>query len=490
MNYITPEKVGISSENIIDFIEKLEDAKLSTHSLILAKGDNIFFESYWKPFDKEFLHRQYSVSKSIVSIAIGFCEQDGLLSLDDRISKHFPKECEKQTDENLLNQTIRDMLTMSTAKTDRYWFADKPKDRVAYYFENDKSDTRPPGTIFDYDSSASFVLGALTERLTKKPFMEYLREKLFDKIGVSKEAYCLKAPGGHSWGDSGVLCTSLDLLKIARFVMNKGRWNGEQILNEKYITDATSNLIDTNITGENDYDMQGYGYQIWRFKYNGFFFNGMGCQFAVCIPDKNLIMIYNGDNQGKTAPKRIIFDAFCENIVNKMGNASPCVGDCNRLKEYTAKLKLSSAIGKIHTDFEKEINGVTYIVNKENPMGITKFKLDFEGDNGIFSYTNAQGDKEIAFGMCKNEFTFFPQEGYADEIGTEKTIKFYYKCAASAAWIEEKKLFIKVQIIDKYFGNLNITFGFKGNKVGVWMQKAAEDFLNEYEGILEGEMQL
>ena len=480
MNIITPKQAGISPQNIIDFIEKIEDADLSTHNIILAKGENIFFEHYWKPFNKDFLHRQYSVSKSIVSLAVGFCEQDGLLSLDDKISKYFKKESENQNDENLKNQTIRDMLMMATAKKDRYWFSDRPKDRVLYYFENDNSDSRPPGTIFDYDSTGSFVLCALTERLTGQPFMDYLRIKLFDKIGVSKEAYCLKATGGHSWGDSAVLCTARDLLTIARFVMNKGKWNGEQILNEKYLTEATSKMIDNNLNAESTYESYGYGYYIWKLK-DGFFFNGMGCQFALCLPKKDLILIYNGDNQGKVAAKKIILDAFYENIVK-----NPPKEERNDLGDYVEKLKLATIKGKNYSKTVNEINGVTYRVEKTNPMGLKSFRFDFLEDKGTFSYTNEQGDKKIEFGMCENVFGFFPEEGYSNEVGTEKTKKFYYKCAASAAWLEEKKLQLKIQIIDKYFGNCTLTFGFKGDKVGIWMQKNAEDFLDKYQGIAEG----
>lgn len=480
MNIITPKQAGISPQNIIDFIEKIEDADLSTHNIILAKGENIFFEHYWKPFNKDFLHRQYSVSKSIVSLAVGFCEQDGLLSLDDKISKYFKKESENQNDENLKNQTIRDMLMMATAKKDRYWFSDKPKDRVLYYFENDNSDSRPPGTIFDYDSTGSFVLCALTERLTGQPFMEYLRIKLFDKIGVSKEAYCLKATGGHSWGDSAVLCTARDLLTIARFVMNKGKWNGEQILNEKYLTKATSKMIDNDLNAESTYDSCGYGYYIWKLK-DGFFFNGMGCQFALCLPKKDLIMIYNGDNQGKTAAKKTILDAFYENIVK-----NPPKEEKDSLAEYVEKLKLAAIKGKNYSKTVNEINGAVYRVEKNNPMGLKAFRFDFSGDKGTFSYTNEQGDKKIEFGMCENVFGYFPEEGYSNEVGTEKTKNFYYRCAVSAAWLEEKKLQLKIQIIDKYFGNCALTFGFKGSKVGIWMQKNAEDFLDKYQGMAEG----
>lgn len=485
MNYVTPERAGISSDNVRRFVEVLEEKRLSTHSLLLARGENIFFEHYWPPFDKDFGHRMYSVSKSIVSIAIGFCEQDGLLNLDDKISKYFPEEAKFAADENLKNQTVRHMLMMATAKPAQNWFHAKPDDRVRFYFENDTPQSRPSGTTYNYDSSGSFVLGALAERLTGMPFMEYLREKLFDKIGVSKEAYCLKCPGGHSWGDSGIICKPTDLLKIARFMMNGGKWNGEQILNEHYVAEAVAKQIDNNPWGLNDFDSQGYGYQIWRTYRNSFFFNGMGCQLAACVPDLDLIMVYNGDNQGKALAKNIIFEAFFSLIADKMGESAldDDAAAQRELQVFCDGLKLAAAVGAANSEFEHEINGVCYDVD-ENPMGITNFRLVFDGrGSGRFEYTNAQGNKAISFKLCENAFGAFPQEGYADEVGAVKTKGHYYRCAASAAWIEPKKLFIKVQIIDRYFGNLGITIGFGENGgAGIYMCKSAEDFLDEYEG--------
>ena len=69
--YTTPEKVGISSASIEKYIRELERRRLSTHNMIIMRGDKIVFENYWKPFDKEFPHRMYSVSKSVVSLAVG-----------------------------------------------------------------------------------------------------------------------------------------------------------------------------------------------------------------------------------------------------------------------------------------------------------------------------------------------------------------------------------------------------------------------------------
>ena len=294
----------------------------------------------------------------------------------------------------------------------------------------------------------------------------------------------LRCPGGHSWGDSALLCKPTDLLKAAMFCMHKGSWNGEQLLNEEFVTAATSKQIDNDVLGINDFDSQGYGYQFWRTYDNSFFFNGMGCQFAVCVPDKDIIMVYNGDNQGIVGAKKIIFDNFFNLIVRRVEESPFEKPEYDELTDYAKNLKLFSAKGEKKALITDKINGVTYKM-QENPMGITKMKLCFTENGGVLSYTNAQGDKEIPFGMCKNEFSLFPQAGYSDEIGSRSGERLY-KCAASAAWVSDYQLFIKVQIIDTYFGILNMSIGFEDNKIGVLMNKTAEDFLNEYQGFAGG----
>ena len=89
--YCTPEEAGISSKHVMDFYRALEGYGLSTHSVILARGDKIFSEHYYAPFTPDFKHRMYSVSKTFVSMAVGFCIQDGLFSIDDPMAKFFPE---------------------------------------------------------------------------------------------------------------------------------------------------------------------------------------------------------------------------------------------------------------------------------------------------------------------------------------------------------------------------------------------------------------
>lgn len=95
---ISPEKAGISSKNIANFINTLNSYNINTHSIIMAKGNNIIAESYYEPFGKDILHRMYSVSKSFVAIAIGLAEQEGLLSLDDKFIYYFPEYQNENTD--------------------------------------------------------------------------------------------------------------------------------------------------------------------------------------------------------------------------------------------------------------------------------------------------------------------------------------------------------------------------------------------------------
>ena len=486
MNYKLPEECGISSAAIEKFVRTLEENHMFTHDIIIAKGDDIIFENYWAPFHKDFLHRLYSVSKSFVSIAVGFAEQDGLVDLDAPISKYFPDEAARATNELMKTQTVRHMLMMSTTVEAENWFSKRHPDRVRLYFENPSTDRRPDGTVYDYDSSGSFVLGAMVEKVTGKPFMEYLREKLFRKIGVSEEATCLVSPGGYSWGDSACLTTARDLLLVARFMLNGGKWNGEQILNEEYVKAAVSKQIDNNENCVYNFDTLGYGYLIWRTYDNSWFFNGMGCQFAIAVPHLDLIMVYNGDNQGNPIAKKVIFDSFFNIIVRPEHNLRCPKKAQASLAEYAKGLKLGVMWGNTESAFSEKISGKTYVL-KPNRMDIKYVKVTINGDEGVLEYENKTGKKTLGFGLGKNVFGTFPEEGYSDKIGSEYAPGRFYKCAVSAAWCEPQKLYLHVQAIDDYFGKLNIMLGYTDDKtLGIRMTKTAEDFFSEYQGYAEG----
>ncbi len=483
----SPESVGVSSAEILKLFKTYDAYKLSTHDIIISKGRNIIAEAYYAPFHKDFLHRLYSVTKSFMAVSIGLAQDDGLLSIDDKFIKYFPEYENENWNDNLREMTLRDMLTMSTARTNEcYWFTAKTDTREEAYFK--QKNGRIPGTSFSYDSAGSFMLGAIVEKVTGKPFLEYMKDKFLRAIGFSEESYCLKCPGGYSWSDSGILCTPRDLLIFARFVANKGEWDGVQYISRQFMEEAISPIVDNDLFGAVSYNSCGYGYQIWGCFNGGFLFNGMGCQLAIYDPKTDMIMVINSDNQGNDAAKTIILHQFCFELVKTVSeNAIPENPKALKaLEDYIASRKLVCLEGRTENSFAKEIDGVRYTM-EDNAMGIKWIKFSFdENGKGIFAYENAQGKKELPFGLGYNEFAKFPEDGYSDMIGTYVCPGNKYDCATSGIWAEDKKLRLKVQVIDKYFGNICMIFAFKDERISVRMIKNAEAFLEEYNGYAMG----
>lgn len=148
--YSTPESVGISSKKIENYIKNLNEQNVVLHDMIMLKDNKIFYEGYWKPFKADFSHRWYSVTKSIVSLAVGFLIQEGNVSLDDKIVDVLPKEYTEGLNPRMELQTIRNMLMMSTGfpMNNWNWFKRKPADRVKDYFSVSKGKGKIPGSYF------------------------------------------------------------------------------------------------------------------------------------------------------------------------------------------------------------------------------------------------------------------------------------------------------------------------------------------------------
>ena len=482
---ITPEEAGISSRRVKEFMAALRRRGTRMHSVLMMKGDKLFAEYYWAPFDKDFCHRMYSETKSYVGVAIGLLEEEGKLDINDPIIKYFPEKLDTPLPEWLGEQTIKNMLTMSTVGGHKNWFTNEDTDRTHLYF-NGRGRQRPAGTIWEYDSAGSQVLSSLVEKLSGMRLFDYLNEKIFKHLGTFKTATLLKTKNGDSWGDSSMICTTRDMASFARFVMNYGTWDGKRLMNEKYLRDATSPIVSNRETAHDSVYRSGYGYQIWCTEEGGFCFNGMGAQYTVCIPKYDLIFVCTADMQGNGMAPQIILGNFFDIIVQNMENEPLSADPVSEklLADETRDLKLYALWGNEDSPFRGELDGVTYAC-EENPMGWSEFRVKFaeDGRSGELHYVNAQGEKCLPFGVNYNVFGKFPQLGYSNDFGGLRTTDgFTYKDAVAMTWLEEKKIMIDVQIIDRYFGNFSIIIAFKGEDAVVKMTKTAEDFLNEYNG--------
>ena len=484
---ITPEAAGISSAKIKKFIDRIEKRNAIMHSLLIMRHGKIITENYWAPFDENFCHRMYSQTKSYTAIGIGLLIEEGKLSLDDKLVDVYPEY--KGTHEYLDLQTIRNLLTMNTVGNPANWFYDtKTASRMEIYF-NERTRCHPAGTVWEYDSAGSQVLCEIVEKLSGMPLLDYLKKKLFNHMGTFKTAEMLKTRNGASWGDSALLCTTRDMASFGQLLMNGGVWEGKRLMNEGYIKEATSKQVDNRSSWYKGPYSHGYGYQIWRTEQNGFGFLGMGDEITICLPDKDLVFVCTADHQGtENKIRTILVNAFFDIIVDNLSDTPlPEDKEAERLlAERTKDLQLYSETGDEDSPFRAELNGVKYECEK-NPMGITEFSFKFsdDGKEGVLCYTNAQGCKEIPFGINHNVFGKFPQLGYSNDFGGLRTTDgFMYKDAVSATWLEEKKIIITVQIIDRYFGLMSAVFAFNGDLAAAQFTKVGEDFLMEYQGEL------
>jgi len=481
---ITPEQAGISSDRIAEYIAMLERRGMTTHSVLMMKGDQIFAEYYWAPFHRDFCHRMYSQTKSYVGIAIGLLLDDGKLSLDDPISKYFPEKIDGELPWQMGEQTVRQMLTMTTCGHCKSWFKETDPDRTHFYFKP-RDSYRPAGTIWEYDSAGSQVLANLVEKLSGKSMYDFMNERIFQYLGTFQTAEILKAPNGDSWGDSALVCTLRDMASFGRLLMKGGKWEGKQLISESYVKEATSKIVDNRENCHEGVWTHGYGYQIWRTEQNSFAFDGMGGQFTICIPDKDLLFSITADNQGNQATGAIVVGGFMDYIASNIEKTSLPENKKaeKRLEEVTRDLKLRAVSGAEDSPLREEISGTTYIC-EPNKLGMEKFTFVFhDAEHGEFRYTNAHGDKVIPFGVNKNVFGKFPQLGYSNERGRVPTEDgFMYDDAVSLCWAQENRIMMYIQIIDKYFGNCSAVFGFQGEYAACHFERCAEHFLMEYEG--------
>ncbi len=481
----SPESLGIPSQAILNFLQRIDAERINVHGFLLVRRNRIAAEGYWAPWSAERKHRMYSVSKSFVALAVGLMIDEGKLTLDDRVATYFPDKVPAALPPWLAMSTVRDLLMMATPHSTTSYGRDDP-DWVWTFFNRPPS--HPSGTIFSYDTAATVVLTAIVERLAGMGFLDYMRPRFLDRIGFSTDAWCVRTPEGGSWGGSGVLCTLRDLAKVALATMNGGLWGEERLLPEGYMRAATAKQIDNAIRGHD-----GYGYQIWCEKENGFSFRGMGSQYAIAFPDKEFLFTCIADTQGAPAGSAIP-DVMWEEIYPHLADGPlPENDDIHAaLAAQIERLAVLPLPGSPTAPVATEVDSVWYAL-AENPMGITRMRLSFtddqgQGGQGVWEYTNGQGDNLLRFGIGHVLAGQFPQRNYfGEQIGVIPGIA--YDCLASAAWIDEQTFNLEVYITDVYLGGLRISFAFKGDEISIFMTKQAEWFLDEYNGFAGGTKQ-
>lgn len=472
---VEPADIGIPTEAVVNFIQDLEADGFCMHGFLMVKDGHVFTEGYYAPFTKDTPHRMYSVGKSFTSVAIGLLQEEKKLSLSDCICDYFPDKLPKEgAHPYLLKTTIRDMLCMATPHKYTTYKQSEDQDWVKTFFTVEP--THYPGSCFIYDTSSTHVLSALVERLSGKSLLEYLKAKILNDLDCSNQMQILKDPMGVCQGGSGLICTMRDLAKFAYTCMNEGRYGNKQLIPADYIKEATSYQITTCLQPTTE-EKQGYGYQFWRCRKNGFSLYGIGGQLAVCIPDKNFMLVTMADNLSNPNGVQAIYEALWHRIYPYLDQEAVKEERkvSNNLKEKIKNLSIQPVKGKIEAVGMLGFIDKTYYF-EENSTGIKEclVVIDSKKKEGTFHYVNEGGKQSINFGLSYMAAQQFPQ--------TE------YKCISSGAFISENIFYLRTYVIDEVYASLDITMTFIDNTITILMKKTSEPFLQQYDGCITGRM--
>lgn len=278
-------------------------ADIAIHSLEVSVDQHPLVSCGVSPFGPDVAHRMYSVSKSITGLAVLLLAEEGRLSLDDPIATHFP---ELQPVHPWVAATRIDHMLAMTGPHSRTTYDAEGDGWLESYFR--VPPTHRPGTLFTYDTSASYVLSALVERLTGERMLDYLRPRLLDPLGVGDGARFLNGPEGISHGGSGLIAVPTDLLRIAEALNGRGVRQGVRVLSELVVDQLLERCSDPGTQTWGAPLRAGYGRQIWLPGGGAWMMFGLGGQIVYGDPARSLAAVITADTTTLTGGDQRLVD--------------------------------------------------------------------------------------------------------------------------------------------------------------------------------------
>ncbi|MEQ8707053.1 MAG: serine hydrolase [Phaeodactylibacter sp.] len=281
-----PEAQGVVTDSILSFIDRVEAEFDVVHSIMVVRHGYSVAEGWWAPYEREAPHIMHSLSKSFTSTAIGFAVQEGLLSLDDLVVSFFPDKKIGEPDRYWNQMRIRDLLTMNTGHAEERWPDANTEDWAQLFLGSDLDFL--PGTHFKYNSMATYMLSAILQRATGEKLVDYLDKRLFQPLRIPKPDW-KTCPDGVNTGGWGLQIRTEDIARLGQFYLQKGEWEGRQLLAREWVEQATSKQVSNGSDPESDW-AQGYGFQFWQCRHGAYRGDGACGQFCIVMPEQDAII--------------------------------------------------------------------------------------------------------------------------------------------------------------------------------------------------------
>ena len=300
----TPESQGISSDLFAALLRELDASKdTEMHHFMALHHGKVICECNFAPYPKEMWHITHSMCKSITGMAIGMLIEEEKLKLDENIYDIFPDHINAFSKIFRPVITVENLLTMTSGVTFNESGIVSGNDWLGSFLN--ASVNGKPGTEFQYNSLNTYVLSAIVTKRTGETLTEYLTPRLFDPLGITKY-YWETCPKGITKGGWGLFLCAEDMAKLGQLYLQRGKWNGQQLVSEYWIEISTARHLKTQN------DTYGYGYQLWMEQRPGSFeYNGMLGQNVIIYPDMDMVLVTNAGN------KEMFQDCIMLNIIRK-----------------------------------------------------------------------------------------------------------------------------------------------------------------------------
>ena len=303
------------------YLAALDEKKMNVESIMVVQHGKVVAE-HWRGEGKpDVPHVLWSVSKSFTSTAVGFAVAEGKLNVTDKVISFFPDELPANVSENLKKMEIQHLLTM-TCGQDKEVLSIRDTANTGSWVKAFLSGpvVHEPGTYYVYNSLGTYMLSAILQKVTGEKVIDYLKPRLFDPLRIHATKW-LESPQGINCGGWGLYLKTEDLAKMGLFLLQKGKWNGQQLLPQKWVETATSAVVPSvpagvrpeeaekmNLTKENSDWMQGYGYQFWRCRHNCFRADGAHGQYILVMPEKDAVIAVTANLDDMQEELNMIWD--------------------------------------------------------------------------------------------------------------------------------------------------------------------------------------
>ena len=294
----TPDSVAKAMEG---FFQAAADDSMDIHSVMIVKDGSVIY-SHWQSEGVDSVpHVLHSVSKTFTATAVGLAIADGKIALTDKVIDYFPDKLPAEVSENLKSMTVRDLLTMSCGHDVEPSFRGAPdQDWVTAFLAHPV--VHEPGTFYLYNSLGTYMLSAIVQQVTGEKVVDYLTPRLFEPLHIDKPRW-EESPQGINCGGWGLYLKTEDLAKMGQLLLQKGEWNGQQLIPAEWVAEMSKKQVESinpgtrieqaaerGMTKETSDWMQGYGYQMWRCRPSCFRADGARGQYIIVVPDKNAVI--------------------------------------------------------------------------------------------------------------------------------------------------------------------------------------------------------